>query len=52
MEGLHSHDSGHEMNNINNKQNDNQNIMGPCHACSHTLQEIIMNQYAIATGQI
>ena len=34
IEGLHSHDSGHEINNINNKQNDNQNTMGPCHACS------------------
>ena len=34
IKGLHSHDSGYEINNINNKQNDNQNHVGPCHACS------------------
>ena len=34
IEGLHSHNPGYRMNNINNKQNDNQNNMGPCHACS------------------
>ena len=34
IEDLHNHDSGHEINNINNKQNDNQNNIGPCHACN------------------
>ena len=34
IEGLHNHDSGHEVNNIYNKQNDTQNNMGPCHACN------------------
>ena len=34
MEGLHSYDSGHEINNITANQNNHQNIMGPCHACS------------------
>ena len=29
IEGLPSHDSGHEINNITNKQNDNQNNIGP-----------------------
>ena len=33
IEGLHSHDAGHEINSIVNKQNNNQNNMGPCHAC-------------------
>ena len=32
IEGIHNHDSGHEVNNIYGKQNDNQNNMGPCHA--------------------
>ena len=34
IEGLHNHDSGHEINNIYNKQNDNHNNMGPCHTCN------------------
>ena len=34
IEGLHSHDSVHDVNNITNKQNDDQNNMGSCHACS------------------
>ena len=34
IEGLHSHDSGHEINNRTTKQNNHQNIMEPCHACS------------------
>ena len=34
IEGLHNHDSGHEVNNIYIKQNDNQNNMEPCHACN------------------
>ena len=32
IEGLYNHDSGHEVNTIYNKQNDNQNNIGPCHA--------------------
>ena len=28
--GLHNHDSGHKVNNIYSKQNDNPNNMGPC----------------------
>ena len=34
IECLHSHDSGHEITNITNKQVNNQNNIGPCHACS------------------
>ena len=34
IEGLHNHDTGHEINNIDNEQNNNQNNMGPCHACN------------------
>ena len=34
IEGLHNHDSGHKVNNIYNKQNNNQNNMGPCHICN------------------
>ena len=34
IEGLHSHDPGPEINNIANKQIDNQNNNGPCHVCS------------------
>ena len=34
IEGLLSHDPGHKINNIANKQIDNQNNIGPCHACS------------------
>ena len=30
---LHSHDSDHEINNITNKQSNNQKNMGPWHAC-------------------
>ena len=33
IEGLHNHDSGHEVS-IFNKQNNNQNNKGPCHACN------------------
>ena len=41
IEGLHNHDSEHEVNNIYNKQNDNQNNMGLCHACNgpHLIQD-------------
>ena len=41
IEDLHNHYSGHEVNNIYNKQNDNQNKMGPCHACngSHPVKD-------------
>ena len=34
IEGFHNHDSCNEVNNIYNKQNNNQNNMGPCHACN------------------
>ena len=38
IEGLHNHNSDHEVNNIYNKQNNNENNMGPCHALrAHTL---------------
>ena len=37
IEGLYNHDSGHEVNNIYSKQNDNQHNMGPCHACNNPL---------------
>ena len=34
IEGLHNHDSGYKVNNIYNKQNNNQNKTGPCHTCN------------------
>ena len=34
MEGLHSHHTGHEINNIASKQVNDKNSIGPCHACS------------------
>ena len=35
---VHSHDSGHEINNINNKQNDNQTTWDPAMlVAAHTL---------------
>ena len=53
IKGLHSHDSGHDVNNIKNKQNNNQNNMGPCHACSGPhLVRYLINQYATDAGQI
>ena len=33
IEGLQNHDPGHKVNNIYNKQNENQNNMEPYHAC-------------------
>ena len=36
IEGLHNHDPGHKINNIYNKQHEDQNInIGPCHACNN-----------------
>ena len=34
MEGLHNHNSGHEINNIYPKHNDKPINIGPCHACN------------------
>ena len=35
IEGLHNHNPGHKINNIYNKQHENQNSnIGPCHACN------------------
>ena len=34
IEGLHYHDSGHEINNIYPKYYDKSINMGPCHACN------------------
>ena len=34
IEGLHSHNPGHEINNIASNQIDSQNNIGPCHVCS------------------
>ena len=49
IEGLHSHDLGHEINNIANKQIDNKKDIGPCHACNSP--HLAMNQYAINADQ-
>ena len=34
IEGLHKYDSGHKVKNMYDKQNNNENNMGPCHACN------------------
>ena len=52
IECLHGHDSGHEMNNINNKQKIIKTTWDPAmFVAAHTLYEIVMNQYVSDVGQ-
>ena len=46
IEGLHNHDSGHEINNTYSKHNDKPANTGPYHACNGShLIKTVMNQY-------
>ena len=49
IEGLHSHDPGHEINNIASKQKTTLDPAMP--VALHTLYEIEMNQYTINVDQ-